>query len=137
VGSSVTTSDAAGHFAMTVPEADSYLVDIYKMGYAEYSRPIRRPAHGQRFTLNKASAFPNFNPAIDNTLVDNRPQWLNPCGPTASCPRLPGKVTIPANSLNLSPPPVGPLTAYLATYDPTTESIPGDQTAINPAGQQV
>ncbi len=137
VGAATTTTDAAGHFAMTVPEADNYLLNITKMGHAEFSHPMRSPSRGQKYVLIRASAKP-INPSITNVIVDDRrPWWLNPCLPKASCPRTPGRVILPAGSLNLTPPPVGGLTAYIATYDVNTEAIPGDQGAINSRGQRV
>jgi hypothetical protein len=130
VGGVTTTSNAQGHFSMTVPEANSYLLNISKMGYAEYSRRMRAPGKGQKHVLVKADAVP-FDPTVDSTIVDRRPEWLNPCLPRASCPRIAGRVRIPANSVLLVPPPVGGLTAYIATIDPSTEALPGDQTATN------
>jgi hypothetical protein len=136
VGTMTTTSDAAGHFSMIVSEADNYLLNITKVGYAEYSRPMRRPGRGQRYTLARAFAKA-INPTVDNLIVDQRDWWLRQCPPKTTCPRTPGRVMLPANSLNLTPPPVGGLTAYIATYDANAEALPGDQGAINSAGQPV
>jgi hypothetical protein len=137
VGAVTTTSDAAGHFSMTVPEAPQYLLNISKMGFAEYSRPLQTASNGRKYTLIKASAKP-FNPGVLNVLVDDqRPTWNNPCAPQATCPRTGGRVTLPAGSVLLSPPPVGGLTMYLATYDVNKEPLLGDQTATSSTNQTV
>jgi hypothetical protein len=137
VGSNVTTSDAAGHFSMTIPEAQVYLLNISKMGYAEFSKPLQVASHGQKYKLIRAPGK-TFNPAVNNVFVDDRRTWwTNPCAPQASCPRIGGRVTLPANSLLLSPPPVGALSMYLATYDVTRESMPGDQSAQSSLGTPV
>jgi hypothetical protein len=133
VGSVTTTSDSKGHFAMTVPEADSYLLNISKMGYADYSRRMQAPGKGQKHVL--ATAWPHpFNPTVETIIEDRRPDWLNPCAPRGNCPRVGGKVRIPANSVLLDPPPVGGLTAWIASIDPTSDVMPGDQTATNSGG---
>lgn len=137
VGAVTVTTDGAGHFAMTVPKANRYLLNISKMGYAELSRPLRIPSNGQKYVLMKATAKP-FNPAVGGTFVDDgRPQWLDPCLPQASCRRVGGRVTIPPNAVLLSPPPVGAMTLYLSTYDVNREPIPGDQTATSSSGATV
>jgi hypothetical protein len=133
VGAVKTSSDSKGHFAMTVPEADSYLLNISRMGYAAYSRRMQSPGSGQKHVLVTAHPVP-FDPGVDSVIEDRRREWLNPCLPRASCPRVGGKVHIPANSVLLSPPPVGPLTAYIASIDPTSDVMPGDQTATNSGG---
>ncbi len=134
VGGATTTSKADGLFQLTVPESTSYLLNISKAGYAEFSRPVRRATRGEPYTLTRASATP-INPGVVNVITDNRERWIDPCAPAASCRRTPGRVTIPANALLLEPPPIGGLTAYIATYDATTEPLPGNQTAINTRGE--
>lgn len=139
VAGATTTTDAAGHFQLTAAEADNYLLNISKMGHAELSQNMRRPSRGQRYTLIKAFAVPIVNPGAVNIITDGRERWLGDCSqPTPGgppCRRVPGRVTIPANALLLEPPPVGGLTAYIATYDATREALPGDQSAINAANQ--
>lgn len=137
VGAATATTDAAGHFAMTVPEADNYLLNITRMGYAELSRPMRSPSRGQKYVLIKAFAQP-IDPTVDNVIVDRRDWWIRQCPTPTSCQqRTPGRVTLPANALGLIPAPVGGLTAYIATYDASAEALPGDQGAINSLGQPV
>jgi hypothetical protein len=118
---------------MVVSEADNYFLNISKMGYAEVSRQMRLPSRGGTYVLTQAYAVP-IDPAVENVVIDGRG---NPCPPQVGCNDNRGRVTIPANALSLSPPPVGGLTAYIATYNPSTDALPGDQTAVNAAGQRV
>jgi hypothetical protein len=92
-----TTTDAAGHFQLTVAEADNYLLNISKMGYAEFSRHMRRPSRGQRYKLIKAFAAPILNPGAINIITDGRDRWINDCAPqTPSAPPAPSTTSRPA-----------------------------------------
>jgi Big-like domain-containing protein len=132
-GSLSATSDARGNFSLYVPQSTSYLMSIEKEGYAEYSRRSTQLTSGREFILSDAYKVA-INPTVSNVIIDQRPAWLSF---TTAYQRRGGKVTLPANSLNLSPAPVGQLYAYITTFDPISEDMPGDMGAVDSASASV
>jgi hypothetical protein len=129
-GDRTTTSDSLGNFSLTVPRASSYLLNIEKMGYAELSRRSTRAPFGQEYILSDSFKM-TIDPTVANVITDQRPVWLKG---GRRYQRIGGTVTLPANSLDLTPPPVGPLAAYITTIDPVGEDMTGDMGAVDSLG---
>ncbi|HEY0713124.1 MAG TPA: hypothetical protein VGF45_10650, partial [Polyangia bacterium] len=135
-------TDANGRFSVKVAEAQRYLITIEKRGFAEFSRHVLKPSRGEVFGLTRAHAQ-TFDPAVTTVIVDRRGEWLEgPKGRQANQRRRPAQVTIKGGSLvdrnGAAPDPArGPYTAYIATYDPTSETMLGDFGARNAAGKDV
>jgi hypothetical protein len=133
IGGQTTTSNELGNFSLSVPRANAYLLTIEKPGYAELSRRMTRPPRGQEFILSDSHRVA-INPAVTNTIVDQRRAWL---GGGRQYERIGGRVTLPANSLDLTTPPVGQLYAYITTIDPIGEDMAGDMGAVNASDANV
>ena len=138
IGSQNATSDALGNFSLSVPQSTVYLVNIEKAGYAEMSKRMTQPATGREYILSD-SFKQAINPLVTNVITDQRTSWLsavrtnnsNLVVPPPPPGRIGGSVTLPANSLDLRTRPVGQLFAYITTFDPITEDLPGDMSAVN------
>lgn len=129
-GQQITTSNALGNFSLVVPRASSYLLNFEKMGYAELSRRSTRAPSGQEYTLDDAFKV-TIDSTVTNVITDRRPAWIQG---NRGYQRVGGTVTLSANSLDLRPTPVGPLSAYVWTYDPVSEDMSSDMGAVDSAG---
>jgi hypothetical protein len=131
------TSDARGNFSLSVPQSTAYVLNIEKEGYGELSKRLNAPATGREYILADTTKQA-INPAVSNVIVDTRPGWM---AYDTAYPRRGGSVNLPANSLDLTVPPVGQMYAYITTYDPTGQDLagemPGDMGGVNSAAASV
>lgn len=131
------TSDARGNFSISVPQSTAYVLNIEKEGYGELSKRLNYPATGREYILADTTKQPIY-PGVVNTIIDTRPAWV---GYDTAFVRHGGKVILPANSLDLTTPPVGQMYAYITTYDPTggdlAGEMPGDMGAVNSSSADV
>jgi hypothetical protein len=133
VGTQRATSDERGNFSLSVPQATGYLLSIEKAGYAEMSKRTTQPATGREYILSDAFKVA-IDPTVTNVIADQRVTWLRGGN---RYDRIGGSVVLPANALDLTTPPVGQLYAYITTYDPIGEDMPGDMGAVNAQGASV
>ena len=135
VGGLTTSSGERGEFSLSVPAGESYVLNISRPGYAEFSRRLQAPTRGRTFTLVEAFAQ-SIDPFSDSVVQDERKKWrdaifIDPRGERRRYQRRGGRVWIAANTLVDSQgrpprPSAGPFTAYIATIDPVTETMLGD-----------
>lgn len=146
VGGLTTSSGERGEFSLSVPAGESYVLNISRPGYAEFSRRLQAPTRGRTFTLVEAFAQ-IIDPFSNSVVQDERKKWrdasfTDPRGEKRRYERRGGRVRIAANTLvdaqgNPPKPSAGPFTAYIATIDPVTETMLGDFSASNSDGKDV
>lgn len=111
---------ANGHFAVRVPIASRYVMNIEKLGYALFSRVVDAPLTGQTWRLVRTQVQ-QVDPQQPISIADTRPELDRQ--------KLKGmKVRIPANALvdASGKPPTGMLTAHMATLNIADGDAPGD-----------
>ena len=128
-----TEAGPGGAFALTLERVDSYVLHIEAEGYAEIGKRVDLALAGNTWVLTRA-ARQIIDPTVDNVIVDDRPEWLEPRDEDRR--RRPARVHLRANSLvdadgNPADTAAGPFSAYIATIDPSSETMPGDFGAIN------
>lgn len=142
------TTDAQGHFEVTVKESERYVLNIRRQGYALVSKIYDQGLTGGRWTLTRATVSSEDPTATIDVIDTRRPSDCpgalsdrldrqgNPrkreCGPGV-------RVVIPANSLvdeDGNPPPPGTLVQVSrSTIDvEAPDGMPGDLTVINQSG---
>jgi hypothetical protein len=125
-GTNTATTAANGFFRVSAALAKRYVFNITKTGYALFSRVVYDSGEtGQTWQLVPAQTQV-VDPTQPIVLVDTRPGQTNGV-----------IVRVPADGLVDSDgnPPLGPLTAYLVTYDIAGGQAPGDWGALT-GGQE-
>ncbi len=116
-------TDAAGAFALTVPEsdADRYVMNVTKRGYVLLSRIFDDGVAGGRWRLHRAH-LTTIDPTRPVDVVDPRRHGL--------------RLRMPANALvdSLGARARGRLTVAMASLDADREPLPGDYSAVGRDG---
>jgi hypothetical protein len=121
VNSTTTTTTAGNGFFRVQASLDKrYVVNITKTGYALFSRVVDAGETGQTWKLVPAQQQV-VDPTKPIVLVDRRPEIERKQRKGVTV-RVPAGALVDASGNK----PLGPLTAYLVTYDITNGEAPGD-----------
>jgi len=118
-----------GSFRLSTPSAESYILNISHLDFADVSSVTRDPSQGQTWTLVRAQ-IQMVDPKKPITLKDVRPE-LQKKGIGGAIFDLPADSLVDENG-NL---PSGPLRAAIATLDVANGEGPGDWAVRSTSGE--